>query len=142
MTDLQEWADLAVERLFKNGVRTCFDLKQVPDPFTIVYEEGYQPTVVLGRGTSWPEAVTKAWAAWKGSSYVRTEPIPAEPQTAPVGEEFIEEFVGAMRQRDIYTEFLIWYGEKSDEDPEAYPRALHRGEWLEQFGTFIAGLDK
>ena len=59
-----------------------------------------------------------------------------------MGEEFIEEFVGAMRQRDIYTEFLIWYGEKSDEDPEAYPRAIQRKEWLEQLSVFVEGYNQ
>ena len=60
--------------------------------------------------------------------------------TAPSGEEFIEEFAGALRQRNLPTEFLLWYGEKSDEDPEAYPMALQRKEWLEQFAAFLDDL--
>jgi hypothetical protein len=136
---LHDWADLAVERMFKDGVRTSFDSKE-PEPCIILYEEGFQSPVILGQAASWPEAVSKTWAEWKDSSYVRTGPLPQRSKKPPEGEEYIEEFCQSMRQRDLLTEFLLWYGQKGDEDPEAYPRALCREGWLEQFGMFIEQL--
>jgi hypothetical protein len=94
----------------------------------------------LGAGITWEDAFRNAHE--RNTHIPQPAPEVFYKKPPPAGEEFIEEFVGVMRQRDIYTEFLIWYGKKSDEDSESYPRALQRKEWLEQLGTFIAGLDE
>jgi hypothetical protein len=90
----------------------------------------------LGQGGTWPEALDDAM------KHNREIPQPALefPQPAVAGEEFIEEFCQAMRQRDLFTEFLLWYGEKSDHEPEMYPRSMNRLAWLELLGKFIDGL--
>lgn len=95
---------------------------------------------LLGTGLTWEAAFKDAHE--KNQDIPQPSPDVFYRNPMPVGEEFVEEFVGAMRQRDLFTEFLLWYGEKGVQDPEVYPRALRRGEWLEQLGTFIAGLDE
>ena len=96
-------------------------------------------TEELGLGPTWEAAFKDAHDKNQHIPQPTPEMFYRE-DTAPSGEEFIEEFAGALRQRNLPTEFLLWYGEKSDEDPEAYPMALQRKEWLEQFAAFLDDL--
>ena len=94
---------------------------------------------VLAEAGTWEEVVK---TAIEENHDLPQPPLVVFPRSKPEGDEFIEEFCGAMRQRDLTTEFILWYGEKGDKNPESWPRSLSRGEWLEQLGTFIAGLDE
>jgi hypothetical protein len=91
---------------------------------------------LLGAGKTWPEAMTEAV---KRNTDIPQPPIELGPQPSRWGEEHIEEFCRAMRSRDVFTEFLLWYGAQRDAlpDPEGWPRTRSRSDWLENFIWFI-----
>lgn len=134
-----EWAITAAKLRFGPEAR-IEDRKDHPGVEGLPRYAVFLGDLPLGAGTTWEDAFRNAHERNAHIPQPAPEVFYKNPQ--PQGEEFIEEFVGAMRQRDIYTEFLIWYGEKSDEDPEAYPRVIQRKEWLEQLAVFVEGLDK
>jgi hypothetical protein len=135
MTDpLYTWAEEAARLRFGPHVV----LREDESRKAIFLERPGEAPRALGSGKTWPDAMIDAV---KHSADIPQPPPLPRSQPAPEGEEFIEEFCGAMRQRDLLTEFLIWYGERSDKDPEGYPRALHRGEWFEALAAFIGGVE-
>ena len=92
---------------------------------------------VLGMGNTWEGALQDAHEHNRdlpqpSPDVFMKNPLPAE--------EYVEEFCQTMRQRDLFSEFLLWYGEKGDQDRESYPRVLTRKEWLETFAGFVEGL--
>lgn len=94
-------------------------------------------SMLLGSGKTWQEAVETA---------IRYNPDFPQPPMEPLAEtipdeEFIEEFCQAMRRRDLPSEFLLWYGSRSDADPAGYPRSMPRQEWLEFMAMFLAGFE-
>lgn len=118
-------------------------------PHVVLREDGTKKTIflerpgeaprALGSAETWPEAMIDAV---KHNADIPQPSITSEASPPPEGEEFIEEFCQAMRQRDLATEFLLWYGERSDRDPHTFPRALDRKRWLEWFGSFITGYEE
>lgn len=139
---LREWAERAAKMRFGSHVvlkeDTVVGASGVPGKYVwLEFPDG--SSKLLGSGRTWPDAVTEAVKHNTDIPQPAPDTTPAPP---PVGEEFIEEFCQAMRGRDLPTEFLLWYGERSDRDPEKFPRALDRKGWLEWFGSFITGYEE
>src|SRR5580692_11098787 len=62
------------------------------------------PTRQLARAATWPDAMIEAV---KVNTDIPQAPMEVVEEKAPEGDEHIEEFVGAMRRRDLLTEFLL-----------------------------------
>ncbi len=131
----REWANRAAKLRFGPNVVLREDDESTK---AIFLEPPGGVPIALGSGQTWPDAMVDAV---KHNAHI-SQPPPPPPEPAPAGAELIEEFCQAMRGRDLMTEFLLWYGEKQDQEPDAYPRALQRGGWFEFLSMFIGGIEK
>jgi hypothetical protein len=134
MSATAEWASTAAKVRF--GPKASIeDLGETVAPHLSARYAIFLDNVLLGTGATWEAAFQDA--VNRNPDLPQPSPVDFQRPAAPEGEEFIEEFVRAMHQRDLLSEFLIWYGERHDKEPEDYPMALHREEWFDTLGNFL-----
>lgn len=134
MSELLAWAEMAAKLRFGPHVV----LREDGVKKALFLERPGEASRALGSGETWPDVLIDA--VKHNTDIPQPPPEPMGPQPAPDGEEFIEEFCQAMRKRDIFTEFMIWYGDRSDKDPAGFPRTHLREEWFHLVSVFLKEL--